>query len=583
MNAHRGSYDPNNPVTSHTAIRPVSIKNMDGKSPRYNQRPDSVGGSLGIDRENKDQECCFAFVLKIENFKDYLSEISCCTWLNNIPLVAFLVGILILLAILIILPFLIASFIIRGYSSTSLNDSQTVEIIRAQSNWPSADLSLHLRSFKSMIPPNITLCRGYGFSCTNLPSLVIGTLQRCDGVEDCPDGSDETGCKLCHTSINCSSTTHGVISSRYSLCLRGYRLCDGNIDCPDGSDEERYCKKECSRHEVRCGKTGICLAHEQICDGDVQCKYGEDEKNCDGKCSGGALWCEEKKKCIPKWQICDGVQNCPDGKDEMDCTCRECSGIGKALCNNSNVCIERSQVCDGNEDCPGGDDEVNCPGSCAHSSKEDFIRCRGGILYHRKYACSGILNECEGKCNECFKEMAFTCSNHKCIEKNLVCDGLDDCGDNSDETNCDCAALKHLGDTMQCKVYTRGGTTKCILLSQRCDGYEDCPDGEDERNCEKCVNPDAVYCAPTKTCMVSTKRCDGVTDCPDSNDEQRCSCAECRIHGFPIYMCANVARCFRRHEVCSPYTQCPNPSKVDKLFCASQARQSAFLAAKKKE
>ncbi len=54
-----------------------------------------------------------------------------------------------------------------------------------------------------------------------------------------------------------------------------------------------------------------------MCDGDVQCKYGEDEKNCNGKCHGGALWCEGKKKCIPKWQICNGIQNCPDGKDEM--------------------------------------------------------------------------------------------------------------------------------------------------------------------------------------------------------------------------------------------------------------------------
>ncbi|MCP9265725.1 Sortilin-related receptor [Dirofilaria immitis] len=612
MSIHRDSYDPNNPVMVVTKYNTSGIhKNMDDK---YNQRSNSIVESLRLDRENKGQECCFAFLLKIENFKEYIAEISCCTWLNNISPFVFLIGSLVLLAALIILPFLIASLIIRGYLSTSLNDTQITEIIRVQPNWPSADMLLQLRSFRSMIPPNVTLCRGYGFSCTNSPSLVIGTLQRCDGVEDCPDGSDEIGCKFCQTTVNCSNAAYGVISSRRSICLRGYHLCDGNVDCPDGSDEKRYCSKfsskKCLKHEVRCGKTGICLAHEQICDGDVQCKYGEDEKNCKGKCRGGALWCEEKKKCLPKWQICDGIQNCPDGKDEMDCTCRECSGIEKALCNNTNVCIERSQVCDGNEDCPDGDDEVNCPGSCAHNIKEDFIRCRDGIHYHRKYACSGLLDECEGSVMNASKRWHSlakiinaskevwcklekdeinadneTATHYYTIVYYLafkVCDGLDHCGDNSDESNCDCTAMKRFGDIMQCTVHTYEQTIKCIPLSQRCDGYEDCPDGEDERNCEKCMNPNAIYCEPSKTCLGSMKRCDGVTDCPDDNDEQRCNCAECKMHGFPIYMCTNVAKCFRRHEVCNPYTQCPNASKVDKLFCASQARQGIFPIAKRR-
>ncbi|VDN38802.1 unnamed protein product [Gongylonema pulchrum] len=285
-------------------------------------------------------------------------------------------------------------------------------------------------------------------------------------------------------------------------------------------------EKECSKYEVRCRGTGLCLTPEQVCDGDVHCKDGEDEKDCDGVCRGGSIWCMETGKCIPKWQVCDGVRQCPSGRDEVDCTCKECSGTGKALCNNSNVCIARSQVCDGNEDCPGGDDEVNCPGSCVPSSRKehDFIQCKDGIRYHRKYACSGIVKACQGLCSECDRETAFTCKNRKCIRRSLVCDGVDDCGDKSDEANCDCSEMRQRKDTMQCKVYARGGTLKCIPLARRCDGYEDCPDGEDEKDCERCRNPNAIYCEPSKTCLPSTKRCDGIIDCANGKDERRCTC-----------------------------------------------------------
>ncbi|KAF4524944.1 hypothetical protein B566_EDAN012700 [Ephemera danica] len=53
-----------------------------------------------------------------------------------------------------------------------------------------------------------------------------------------------------------------------------------------------------------------------------------------------------------------------------------------------------------------------------------------------------------------------------------ICDGVDDCGDSSDERNCNepCPELEF-------KCHSNG---RCILNAWRCDGDADCKDGSDE-------------------------------------------------------------------------------------------------------
>uniref|UniRef100_H2YGR3 G-protein coupled receptors family 1 profile domain-containing protein n=1 Tax=Ciona savignyi TaxID=51511 RepID=H2YGR3_CIOSA len=217
--------------------------------------------------------------------------------------------------------------------------------------------------------------------CSVLDFQCYSPSMKCDAKLNCEDGTDENNCTYAYT-CDCNHSVDGCSDQSLGFYTE-LQKCNGHDDCGDQSDEKN-CK--CKANELHCpcnntsnssvddllrNKLAYCDGKEKLQGfGDLSniCRHGFDEVNCTTQfyCKNGHFIS------IPKADMCDGEINCDDGSDEAKSLCQ----FTRFYCRNGKpLSVPVNTVENGIKDCFDGSDEcpINSNKSSIFSSPREMI------------------------------------------------------------------------------------------------------------------------------------------------------------------------------------------------------------------
>ncbi|XP_065178550.1 low-density lipoprotein receptor-related protein 4-like isoform X2 [Sycon ciliatum] len=409
----------------------------------------------------------------------------------------------------------------------------------------------------------------------NLPYCVCP-----ENAVDCQEDVNECAVlSACGPDQNCTNTVGSfTCSGQMNECQSAFPPCPVHQLCIE-TPRHFYCSN-CSATEFVCHAHGDCVSRHLVCDGRKDCMDGSDELRCDGGCPLNDFKCTDGE-CIPLDFRCDRFIDCSDRSDEIGCTDRSCLAPSEYTCANGD-CYAATDHCDRVSDCTDGSDEWNCTYGC--NGTESF-RCKfGGSCIPPVWVCDG-LHDCldssdEENCGSstdgvhCIAGEMLCERRRMCIRSTWFCDQDVDCAFAGDEEP-NCLASCDLATQFKCI-----NSDTCVPRAMVCDGIAQCVDGSDEAlpSCQSCAGGNEEYgCAANHRCIASGKHCDGVNDCGDWSDETDTVCpapiaSPCLLLRPNALVCG--VNCFNFSATCCPegYERKENGFCYDIDECSSSLR-----------